>query len=51
LEKGIRICVGFFSDKIEDGTQRYMLQWEAIEQQGLKNKKNAIDFLKVYSGI
>jgi hypothetical protein len=43
--------LAFSADKIEDGTQRYMLQWEAIEQQGLKNKKNAIDFLKVYSGI
>ena len=41
----------FSADKIEYVTQRYTLQWEAVQQQRLKNKKNAIGFTKVYSGI
>jgi hypothetical protein len=43
--------LAFTADKVEDVTQTYTLKWEAIQQQRLKNKKNAIDFLKVYSGI
>jgi peptide-N4-(N-acetyl-beta-glucosaminyl)asparagine amidase len=49
--KEYEYVLAFSADKIEDVTQRYTLQWEAIEQRRLKTKKNTIDFPKVYSGI
>jgi peptide-N4-(N-acetyl-beta-glucosaminyl)asparagine amidase len=49
--KEYEYVLAFSTDKIEDVTQRYTLQWEAIEQRRLKNKKNAMDFPKFYSGI
>jgi peptide-N4-(N-acetyl-beta-glucosaminyl)asparagine amidase len=49
--KEYEYVLAFSADKVEDVTQTYTLKWEAIQQQRLKNKKNAIDFQKVYSGI
>jgi hypothetical protein len=43
--------LAFSADKIEDVTQRYMLQWEDTQQRKLITKKNVIDFPKVYSEI
>jgi hypothetical protein len=48
LGEEIRYVLAFSADKIEDVARRYTLQWEAIQQLRLKNKKNTIDFLKVY---
>jgi peptide-N4-(N-acetyl-beta-glucosaminyl)asparagine amidase len=49
--KEYEYVLAFSADKIEDVTQRYTLKWEAIEQRRFKNKKNALDFPKVYSGF
>jgi Transglutaminase-like superfamily len=49
--KDYQYVLAFNADKVEDVTQRYTLRWEAIQQRRLKNKDNAIDFQKVYSGI
>jgi peptide-N4-(N-acetyl-beta-glucosaminyl)asparagine amidase len=49
--KEYEYVLAFSADRVEDATQRYTLQWEAIQQRRLKNKKNAMDFQKVYSGI
>jgi peptide-N4-(N-acetyl-beta-glucosaminyl)asparagine amidase len=49
--KEYKYVLAFSADNVEDVTQRYTLQWEAIKQRRLKNKKNAMDFPKFYSGI
>jgi hypothetical protein len=49
--KDYQYVLAFTADKEEDVTQRYTLKWETIQQRRLKNKDNAIDFPKVYSGI
>jgi peptide-N4-(N-acetyl-beta-glucosaminyl)asparagine amidase len=50
-KKEYEYVLAFSADRIEDVTQKYTLQWEAIQQRRLKYKKNAIDFPKVYSRI
>jgi peptide-N4-(N-acetyl-beta-glucosaminyl)asparagine amidase len=50
-KKEYEYVLAFTADKVEDVTQRYTLKWETIQQRRLKNKNNAIDFSKVYSGI
>jgi peptide-N4-(N-acetyl-beta-glucosaminyl)asparagine amidase len=46
-EKEYEYVLAFSADKVEDVTQRHTLQWEAIQQRRLKNKKNAnVDFPK-----
>ena len=49
--KKYEYVLAFTADKVEDVTQTYTLKWEAIQQRRLKNKKNAIDFAKVYSSV
>jgi hypothetical protein len=49
--KEYEYVLAFSADKIEDVTQRYMLQWEDTQQRNLITKKNVIDFPKVYSEI
>jgi peptide-N4-(N-acetyl-beta-glucosaminyl)asparagine amidase len=43
-KKEYEYVLAFSVDKIEDVSQRYTLQWDAIKQRRLKNKRNAIDF-------
>lgn len=44
--------LAFSADKVEDVTQRYTQQWEAIQQRRLKNDKNNMtDFEEIYSKI
>jgi peptide-N4-(N-acetyl-beta-glucosaminyl)asparagine amidase len=49
--KEYEYVLAFTADKVEDVTQRYTLKREVIQQRRLKNKNNAVDFPKVYSGI
>jgi peptide-N4-(N-acetyl-beta-glucosaminyl)asparagine amidase len=41
----------FTANKVEDVTQIYTLKWKSVQQQRLKNKNNAMDLPKIYSGI
>jgi peptide-N4-(N-acetyl-beta-glucosaminyl)asparagine amidase len=47
--KEYKYVLAFSADNVEDVSQRYTLQWEAVQQRRLKNKKNAIDFTEIYS--
>jgi hypothetical protein len=49
--KEYQYVLAFTADKVEDVTKTYTLKWETILQRRLKNKNNAVDFPKVYSGI
>jgi hypothetical protein len=41
--------LAFTADNVEDVTKTYTLIWETIQQRRLKNRNNAMDFLKLYS--
>ena len=49
--KEYEYVLAFTSNKVEDVTQRHTQKWEAIQLRRSKNKKNAIDFTKIYSQI
>jgi len=41
--------LAFSSDKVEDVTQSYTLQWDIVRQRRKTNKNNMIDFPKIYN--
>ena len=49
--KQYEYVLAFSSDKVEDVTQSYTLQWDIVRQRRKTNKNNMIDFPKIYPGI
>jgi peptide-N4-(N-acetyl-beta-glucosaminyl)asparagine amidase len=47
--KEYQYVLAFTADNVEDVTKTYSLIWETIQQRRLKNRNNAMDFLKLYS--